>query len=49
LEAIIAQMEKSSCLLPVYDENGNLLWPRQISYEEVKQFVDARDVEKAEK
>ncbi|OGZ84814.1 MAG: hypothetical protein A2599_00585 [Candidatus Staskawiczbacteria bacterium RIFOXYD1_FULL_39_28] len=46
LNAIIAQMEKSNCLLPVYDENGNLLWPKQMSHEEVKQFVAVRDAEK---
>lgn len=26
-------------LLPVYDVSGNLLWPKQMSYEQVKEFV----------
>lgn len=33
-------------ILPVYDVHGNLLWPRQMSYEEVKQFVADRDFKK---
>jgi hypothetical protein len=35
-------------LLPVYDNNGNLLWPKQMSYEEVKAFVEERDKSKTE-
>lgn len=34
--------DKPEMLLPLYDENGNLLWPRQMSYEEVKKFVARR-------
>lgn len=33
--------------LPVYDLGG-LIWPRQMSYEQVKQFVAERDKKKAE-
>lgn len=39
---------KPEVLLPVYDLYGNLLWPRQMSYEEVKQFVAERDAKKAQ-
>ena len=33
-------------LLPVYDINGNMWWPKQMSYEEVQKFVEERDKEK---
>lgn len=33
-------------LLPIYDIFGNLLWPKQMSYEEVKKYVAERDKEK---
>ncbi len=33
----------SKLLLPIYDTNGNLLWPKQMSYQEVKDFVAERD------
>jgi hypothetical protein len=36
-------------LVPVYDQDGNLLWPKQMSYEEVKKFVVERDKLKEEK
>src|SRR3989339_271885 len=32
--------------LPIYSTNGNLLWPKQMSYEEVKKFVAERDAKK---
>lgn len=35
--------DKKNLLLPIYDSGGNLLWPRKMSYEEVKQFVAERD------
>jgi hypothetical protein len=35
-------------LLPIYDGDCNLLWPRQMSYEEVKAFVAERDAKKAQ-
>ncbi len=34
-------------LLPVYRSNGNLLWPKQMTYKEVKAFVAERDAKKA--
>ena len=38
--------EKKGLLLPIYDIDGNLLWPKQMSYEEVKKFVGERDKNK---
>jgi hypothetical protein len=38
--------KRTDALFPVYDTNGNLLWPRQMSHEEVKKFVAERDVKK---
>lgn len=35
-------------LLPIYDTHGNLLWPKQMSYEEVKQFVAQHERRKSE-
>lgn len=35
-------------ILPIYNKDGNLLWPQQMSYEEVKQFVAERDAKKQE-
>jgi hypothetical protein len=32
--------------IPVFDINGNMLWPKQMSYEEVKKFVEERNKEK---
>lgn len=49
--ALIMQKEykdKPELLLPVYDTRGNLLWPKKMSYEEVKQFVAQRDAKKAD-
>lgn len=34
--------------IPIYDSSGDLLWPRQMSYEEVIQFVAERDKDKTE-
>lgn len=34
--------------VPVYDVNGDLLWPKQMSYDEVKKFVAERDAGKKE-
>lgn len=34
-------------LLPIYEASGDLLWPKQMSYEEVKAFVVERDARKA--
>ena len=35
--------EKPHLINPIYDVNGNLLWPKQMSYEEVKTFVSEKD------
>lgn len=33
---------KPESLLPIYDYSGNLLWPKQMTYEEVKRLVEER-------
>lgn len=38
--------EKPELLLPIYDICGNLLYPKQMNYEEVKKFVEERDKDK---
>lgn len=43
---IIEIMKEENVLLPVYDENGNLLWPKPMRYEEVKKFVVEREAKK---
>jgi hypothetical protein len=30
-------------LMPIYDSGGNLLWPKQMAYEELKGFIEERD------
>jgi len=35
--------------LPVYNPDGDLVWPKKMSHEEVKKFVEERDKEKEEK
>ena len=47
VDQIVASMreidkEKEELILPIYDEDGNLLWPKQMSYHEVKKFVAER-------
>lgn len=42
-------VDKLSQAIPVYDIDGNLLWPKQMNYEEVKKFVKERDKEKNQK
>lgn len=51
LQAIISSelevwKDKTDLLLPIYDDKGSLLWPKKMSYEEVKQFVKDRDEQK---
>ncbi|MDO8511660.1 MAG: hypothetical protein Q7S57_00130 [bacterium] len=51
LDSVRLQMEevnktKPEFLVPIYDINGNLLYPKQMSYDEVKKFVAERDAEK---
>lgn len=38
--------DKPQNLLPIYDSDGNLLWPKQMSYAEVKKFVEEMDRKK---
>ena len=38
--------ESDELLIPIYDIQGNLWWPKQMPYEEVKRFVAERDKEK---
>lgn len=40
---------KQKNLLPIYDPEGSLYWPKQMSYEEVKKFVTEREAKKKEK
>jgi len=35
--------EKGNMLLPIYDTDGNLLWPKNMKYDEVKKFIEERD------
>lgn len=32
--------EKSDRLIPIYDAEGNLLWPKEMGYQEVKKFIE---------
>lgn len=41
--------EKPEYLLPVYDIDGNLLWPKQMKHVEVRKFIAERDGQKIEK
>lgn len=36
--------DKPERLVPIYDLHGNMWWPKQMNYKEVKQFVAERDV-----
>ncbi len=38
--------DKHNLYVPVYDNDGNLYWPKQMIYEEVKKFIEERDKEK---
>lgn len=40
--------EKPGLLIPIYDSSGNMWWPKQMSYEEVKKFVAERDKQENE-
>ena len=47
VESVVAAYgEDFDRYLPVYDTDGNLLWPKQMSYEEVKKFVAERNAGK---
>lgn len=41
--------QESKNIVCIYDTDGNLLWPKRMSYEEVKKFVAERDAKKQEK
>ena len=45
-EMMEADKEKPELLVPIYDLYGNLLWPKQMPYEEVKKLVADREKEK---
>src|SRR3989338_6762081 len=45
----VADEKDPSLLIPIYDDEGNLLWPKQMIYEEVKKFVEDRDKNKEDK
>jgi len=36
---------KPELLIPIYDESGNLLWPRRINYEDIGKLIIERDKE----
>lgn len=38
--------DKLNLFIPIYSVNGDLLWPKQMSYEEVKKFIAERDAKK---
>ena len=42
-KTMLQSQDKPELLIPIYDSNGNLWWPKQMSYEEVKNFVAARE------
>jgi hypothetical protein len=43
---IISKQIDKNYIVPIYDSEGNLLWPKQMSYEEVKKFVAEREAKK---
>ncbi|KKS96294.1 hypothetical protein A3B05_01305 [Candidatus Giovannonibacteria bacterium RIFCSPLOWO2_01_FULL_43_160] len=49
LEELVLLMFEIKTFLPIFDSNGNLLWPQKMSYEEVKKFVEERDKNKEKK
>src|SRR5438552_4038892 len=40
---VLVDKDKPNLLVPIYGKEGNLLWPKQMSYAEVKRFVAERD------
>jgi len=38
--------DKPDLLVPIYDTDGNLLWPKQIDYKDMRKFVTERDKKK---
>ena len=45
---IVVIMRKENVLLPLYSDAGDLIWPKKMSYEEVKKFVAEREHMKKE-
>ncbi|MDO8529475.1 MAG: hypothetical protein Q7S18_02295 [bacterium] len=45
-EMLNADKEKLERMIPIYDVRGNMWWPKQMSYEEVKKFAAERDKKK---
>lgn len=45
-QAMLSSTQDSNKFLPIYDIYGNLWWPKQMNYEEVKKFVEERDKDK---
>lgn len=41
-----AYQDKPELLVPIYDTQGNMWWPRKMPYEEVKRYVAEREKEK---
>ena len=41
--------DKKGVMVPVYDRHGNILWPVQMSHEEVKKLVAERELKNKEK
>lgn len=46
--AMLTSTRDISKLVPVYDVHGNMWWPKRMSYEEVKKFVEEREKAKDE-
>jgi len=42
----VANRDNPDLLVPIYNLRGDLLWPKQMSYEDVKKFVAERDARK---
>lgn len=49
MKNVYVHNNKKDSLIPVYDIRGNLLWPKQMSYEEVRKFVTEKGAKSEEK
>lgn len=47
-ENIANLLKEKKNFIPIYNKRGDLLWPKKMSYEEVKKFVAKRDKKKEE-
>ena len=43
LRKVLSSMRKSGLSLPVYTRNGDLIWPKQMSHEEIVQLLKERN------